>query len=172
MLTLYQINERVEMDAGVNDDEVNKMIANLQANQTATPIVTSNTGAALTPAAPSDGSTTPPLPVPPTDSAIDQPPADASIVPPPISQMPPPSAAGNDLENIKHDALSELRPLVDKLELPPDEKFNTLLLIIRSSDDASLIPAAHQAAIAIPDDTKKAAALLDVIKEVDFFAAK
>lgn len=75
-----------------------------------------------------------------------------------------------ELDAIKKDALEELRPLVDKLDLPADEKFDTLLLIIRSTDDKSLVGAAHAAAQAIEDETKRAQALLDVIKEIDYFS--
>ncbi|MGE5312889.1 MAG: hypothetical protein ACM3MA_02690 [Acidobacteriota bacterium] len=82
----------------------------------------------------------------------------------------PYASDGGDLESIKKDALTELRPLVDKLDLPAEEKFNTLLLIIRSTDDKSLVPAVHDAAKAIEDETKRAQALLDVIKEIDFFS--
>lgn len=78
----------------------------------------------------------------------------------------------NDLEEIKKDALSELRPLIDKLDVTPEEKFDTLLLIIRSTDDQSLLAATHEAAKAIPDDSRRAQALLDIIKEIDFFSNK
>ena len=54
--------------------------------------------------------------------------------------------------------------MVDKLDLPPEDKFDTLLLLIRTTDDSSLIPAAHEAAKAIADDTRRAQALLDIIK--------
>lgn len=77
-----------------------------------------------------------------------------------------------ELETLKKDALEELRPLVDKLDLPSEEKFDTLLLIIRSTDDQSLLTAAHAAAKAIEDETKRAQALLDVIKEIDYFGAQ
>lgn len=82
----------------------------------------------------------------------------------------PLSGDNDDLESIKKDALTELRPLIDKLSLPPEEKFDTLLLIIRSTDDSSLIPAVHEAAKSIEDESKRAQALLDVIKEIDFFS--
>lgn len=81
-----------------------------------------------------------------------------------------PLAGGSDLEAIKKAALTELRPLVDKLNLGPEDKFDTLLLIIRSTDDKSLVPQAHEAAKAIQDDTRRAEALLDVIKEIDYFS--
>ncbi len=76
------------------------------------------------------------------------------------------------LEKIKESALEDLKPLVGKLKLEPDEKFDTLLLIIRSTDDQSLLDEAHAAAKGISDETKRAQALLDIIKEVDYFSNK
>ena len=76
----------------------------------------------------------------------------------------------NDLESIKKDALSELRPLVDKLDLEPEEKFDTYLLLLRSTDDKALIAPAHAAARNIADETKRAQALLDIIKEIDYLS--
>ena len=81
------------------------------------------------------------------------------------------SAPTGDLESIKKDALLELRPLVDKLDLAPEEKFDTYLLLLRSTDDKSLIAPAHAAAQSIVDETRRAQALLDVIKEIDFLSA-
>lgn len=80
-----------------------------------------------------------------------------------------PSAPGN-LDTIKKDALSELRPLVDKLNVAPEEKFDTYLLLIRSTDDQSLIAPAHEAARSITDEARRAQALLDIIKEIDYLS--
>ena len=77
-------------------------------------------------------------------------------------------AAPNELDNVKLDAINELRPLVDKLSLAPEEKFDTYLLLIRSTDDKTLIAPAHEAAKSITDETRRAQALLDIIKEIDF----
>ena len=105
--------------------------------------------------------------------------AQPSQVPPAIQAPPaapvveiarPASADSGDLEDIKKDALTELRPLVDKLDLAPEEKFDTYLLLIRSTDDRSLIAPAHDAARAITDETRRAQALLDIIKEIDYFS--
>lgn len=74
------------------------------------------------------------------------------------------------LASIKSDALSELRPLVDKLDVSPEEKFDTLLLMIRSTDDKSLVGPAHEAAKAISDESKRAEALLEVVKEIDYLS--
>lgn len=76
----------------------------------------------------------------------------------------------DDLSGIKKNAIDELKPLVDKLDLPADEKFDAYLLLIRSTDDKSLIGPAHEAAQAITDETRRAEALLDIIKEIDYLS--
>ncbi len=77
---------------------------------------------------------------------------------------------GKSLEDVRKDALTELRPLVDKLEMTPEDKFDLCLMLLRSTDDKSLIPTAHEAAKNIADETKRAQALLDVIREIDFLS--
>lgn len=74
------------------------------------------------------------------------------------------------LDDIKKTALSELRPLIGKLNVSPEEKFDTYLLLLRSTDDKDLIAPAHDAAIAIVDEARRAQALLDIIKEIDYFS--
>lgn len=83
-----------------------------------------------------------------------------------------PAHQDNELSDLKKAALEELRPLVTRLKLPPDEKFDTLLLIIRSTDDKNLLGPAHEAAKLISDETKRAQALLDIIKEIDYFGSQ
>ena len=75
-----------------------------------------------------------------------------------------------ELDGIKLDALNELRPLVDKLNVSAEEKFDTYLLLLRSTDDKALIPPAHEAAKSIADEARRAQALLDIIKEIDFLS--
>jgi hypothetical protein len=81
-----------------------------------------------------------------------------------------PTMGGGDLDSIKKDALSELRPLVDKLNVAPEEKFDTYLLLLRSTDDQALIAPAHEAARNITDEARRAQALLDIIKEIDYLS--
>ena len=54
-----------------------------------------------------------------------------------------------------------------RVELPADEKFDTYLMLIRSTDDTSLIGPAHAAAQEITDEKRRAQALLDIIKEIE-----
>jgi hypothetical protein len=107
------------------------------------------------------------------------------VLPPvePISELPQPTAfapasfdatptssSPSDLESIKKDALNQLRPLIDKVNLPAEEKFDTYLMLIRSTDDSSLIAPAHAVAQAITDESRRAEALLDIIKEIDYLS--
>lgn len=78
----------------------------------------------------------------------------------------------DELEQIKMEAVNELRPLVDKLILPPEEKFDVYLLLIRCTDDRTLVAPAHETARMIEDETRRAAALLDIIKEIDYLSTK
>jgi hypothetical protein len=132
-------------------------------------------------ATPSDNSVTPPTSdnavVPETPVTAAEPtepnPYETSPLPEPTTASTPstPTVSGsNDLSDIKKDALNDLRPLVGKLDIPAEEKFDTYLLLIRSTDDKTLIEPAYAAAQAIADESRKAQALLDVIKEIDYLS--
>lgn len=107
--------------------------------------------------------------VPAEEPVVADPMSAASAYPSTFSDTAAPSG---DLEGIKKDALVELRPLVDKLDLAPEEKFDTYLLLLRSTDDRELIAPAHEAAKAITDESRRAQALLDIIKEIDFLSGQ
>ena len=110
-------------------------------------------------------------PAPAADPVVSVAPAEpASLPTPSVSSAAP--AADSPLENIKKDALNELRPLVDKLNVAPEEKFDAYLLLLRSTDDTALIGPAHDAAKEIPDEARRAQALLDVIKEIDYLTTQ
>ena len=83
----------------------------------------------------------------------------------------PAPAVDGSLDGVKKEAISELRPLVDKLNVSPEEKFDTYLLLVRSTDDKSLIAPAHEAAKAIQDEARRADALLNIIKEIDYLSS-
>lgn len=178
-----------ENKSRVDDDELNQMIAGLKGKQPSVtpplvqdpvanpgPAIANDTASiadpAITPPAAEEVPAEPALPPAPELGALPIEPI-SPVIPQPV-QLPQPAPApvhvpNSNLDVIKQDAIAELRPLVDKLDLSPEDKFNTLLLIIRSTDDVSLLPAAHTAAKQITDDGRRAQALLDVIKEIDFF---
>jgi hypothetical protein len=117
-----------------------------------------------------------PAPVPTTplpmldDAAAIEPPVAPEPVAPELPPMPGSPAPSGELDTVKLDAINELRPLVDKLNISPEEKFDTYLLLIRSTDDKTLVAPAHEAAKSIADEARRAQALLDIIKEIDFLS--
>ena len=84
----------------------------------------------------------------------------------------PATSDSSDLDGVKLEALKELRPLMDKVDLPAEEKFDTYLMLLRSTDDKTLIAPAHTAAQGIADEKRKAEALLEIIKEIDYLSRK
>jgi hypothetical protein len=138
-----------------DDQELAKVLAGV--DQEADAAADAGTGTVVPPVAPEPVST---LPAP---SAVPEP--EPLVAPELVSPL------GDDLSSLKQEALSELRPLVDKLDVSPEEKFDTYLLLLRSTDDKSLIAPAHEAAKNIVDEARRAQALLDIIKEIDFLSA-
>ncbi len=114
----------------------------------------------------------PPAPTPeaPAEPAAEA--APAPVVPPTPAPAVAPVAPATDLESIKKGALGELRPLIDRVDLPAEEKFDTYLMLIRSTDDQTLVAPAYASAQAISDEKRKAEALLDIVKEIDYLSHK
>jgi hypothetical protein len=75
----------------------------------------------------------------------------------------------HELIDIKQHALTELLPLIDKLDQTPEERFRTLLMMIQASDDQHLIKAAYESAHKIEDEKIRARALLDIVNEINYF---
>jgi hypothetical protein len=105
----------------------------------------------------------------PLDSVSEE---DATTTPDPT---PAPALVSNDdvsdaeLIEIKQKALSELVPLIDKLDQPPQEKFRTIMMMIQASDDQRLVEKAYESAHAIEDEEARAQALLDIVNEINYF---
>ena len=97
---------------------------------------------------------------PPQTAHHDQPAADDTGDEPVIS---------HELIDVKQKALKQLTPLMDELDQPPEDKFRTIMMMIQSSDDQSLVKKAYEAANAIEDEKLKAQALLDIVNEINYF---
>ncbi|MEO5949402.1 MAG: hypothetical protein ABIP74_03290 [Candidatus Saccharimonas sp.] len=151
-----------------DDQELAKVLAGVTANTNSPSEDSSTPAMSDIPAlvAPS----TPPPTTPAADDTAVLPALPEPVEAPDFSMASP--APASDLDSVKKDAITELRPLVDKLTLAPEEKFDTYLLLIRSTDDRTLIAPAHEAAKAIEDETRRAQALLDIIKEIDFLSSQ
>jgi len=90
--------------------------------------------------------------------------------PPPVGNDQADAPAANpELIDVRDHALEELEPLLDKLDLPPEDKFRAIMMILQAKDDEKLVKKAYEAAHAIEDEETKARALYDIVNEVNYF---
>lgn len=88
------------------------------------------------------------------------------------AHLPSDGSNGNDgIDGVKKSALEQLRPLIEKLDLEPSDKFDKYLMMLRASDDPVLIKPAFDAAQAISGEKERAQALLDIINEINYITA-
>lgn len=79
------------------------------------------------------------------------------------------AAVDPDLAQIKQQALQSLEPLVGQLDQAPEEKFKTVMMLVQASDNSKMLKEAYEAAGQITDEKTRAQALLDIVKEVNYF---
>ena len=72
-----------------------------------------------------------------------------------------------DLGVVKTKALTDLRPLVEKVDLSPEAKFKIYREIITATHDKAAIGPAYEAATAIAVEKDRAEALLFVVEMID-----
>lgn len=115
-------------------------------------------------------------------STSDAPPVEGEPPAPP-SDVPAPTAAtetsapasqpdASSLDPIKKEALQKLEPLVNELDLHPEEKYRALMMIIQATDNKDLVNEAYQAADKIEDNKTRAQALLSIVNEIEYFKNK
>jgi hypothetical protein len=77
--------------------------------------------------------------------------------------------SADDLLSLKQHALEQLGPLVGQLDLTPEERFRTTMMMIQSTDNQALLPVAYEAAQNIAEEKVRAQALLDIVNEINYF---
>lgn len=73
----------------------------------------------------------------------------------------------SDLGKVKSMALSDLRPVLESIDMPPESKFKIYKDIIEVTQDKASIEPAYTAAKAITSDKDRAEALLYIIETID-----
>lgn len=72
-----------------------------------------------------------------------------------------------DLDKVKSMALSDLRPILEKVDIAPDKKFMIYREIIELTEDKACIEPAYNAARLIEDDKVKGEALVFIVECID-----
>ncbi len=101
-------------------------------------------------------------------------PVDLGVAPAPavpgLDAAPEPTKAvygDPDLDKVKSMALSDLRPILESVEIEASKKFKIYKEIIDLTEDKACIELAYNAAKGIEDQKEKAEALLFVVEAVD-----
>jgi hypothetical protein len=72
-----------------------------------------------------------------------------------------------DLGRVKTNALSDLRPIIEKIDLPATKKFMVYKEIIEATGDKACIEPAYNAAKSIEDEKERAEALLFIVESIN-----
>lgn len=163
-------NDQIHQTNLVSDDAVASMNAVAQPE-----IIQPEPSGAVPPTEPALA----PDPGPADTPAVDQPQEPVSPAPEPTveptpapSPEPTESSDPNGLEDIKKKALDELQPLIEHVEQSPEERFETVMMMIRSKDDPSLVSQAYEAAQGIENEKVRANALLNIVSEIEYLKSK
>jgi len=73
-----------------------------------------------------------------------------------------------DLEALKKQALELLVPMVDEIQDAPERRFEILMTAARSSEDGATLRKALETAQQIENISERAAAVLDVLNEINY----
>ena len=98
---------------------------------------------------------------------------EAAPVEAPVAPAAPVMPAGKavygdpDLDRVKSMALSDLRPIIESVDIEPAKKFKIYKEIIDMTEDKACIEPAYNAAKGIEDQKEKAEALLFVVDTID-----
>ena len=77
-----------------------------------------------------------------------------------------------DLDRVKINALNEIRPILESVDIPFEKKFIIYKDIIELTDDKSCIEPAYNAARQIADEKTRAESLLYIIEIIDSLGIK
>ena len=77
-----------------------------------------------------------------------------------------------DLDRVKINALNEIRPILETVDILPEKKFTIYKDIIELTDDKTCIEPAYNAARQIADEKERAEALLYIIEIIDDLGVK
>lgn len=77
-----------------------------------------------------------------------------------------------DLDRVKINALNEIRPILETVDILPEKKFTIYKDIIELTDDKACIEPAYNAARQITDEKERAEALLYIIEIIDNLGVK
>ena len=108
-----------------------------------------------------------PVEMPDLAASIPEPVPTAEPAPAPEPAVESTETTSQNTNDIKKAALRDLMPLLDKVNMDANEKFNLYRDIFEELNDHSVLEPAYQAAREIADETTRANALLYLVQSID-----
>lgn len=116
---------------------------------------------------PENATSTPENAIPTPENTVLTAPAPAGVTPAPAEAAPIANLDLQNLDSVKANILKDLAPLMDKIHVEPEKKFELYTDMLAENNDASIVGPAYETARQISDEEKRGEALLSLFEKIE-----
>lgn len=116
---------------------------------------------------PENATSTPENAIPTPENTVPAAPAPAGVTPAPAEAAPIANLDLQNLDSVKANILKDLAPLMDKIHVEPEKKFELYTDMLAENNDASIVGPAYETARQISDEEKRGEALLSLFEKIE-----
>ena len=116
---------------------------------------------------PENATSTPENAIPTPENTAPAVPAPARVTPTPAEAAPIANLDLQNLDSVKANILKDLAPLMDKIHVEPEKKFELYTDMLAENNDASIVGPAYETARQISDEEKRGEALLSLFEKIE-----
>ena len=116
---------------------------------------------------PENATSTPENAIPTPENTVPAAPAPAGVTPAPAEVAPITNLDSQNLDSVKANILKDLAPLMDKIHVEPEKKFELYTDMLAENNDASIVAPAYETARQISDEEKRGEALLSLFEKIE-----
>lgn len=116
---------------------------------------------------PENATSTPENAIPTPENTVPAAPAPAGVTPTPAEAAPIANLDLQNLDSVKANILKDLAPLMDKIHVEPEKKFELYTDMLAENNDASIVGPAYETARQISDEEKRGEALLSLFEKIE-----
>lgn len=116
---------------------------------------------------PENATSTPENAIPMPENTVPAVPAPAGVTPAPAEAAPIANLDLQNLDSVKANILKDLAPLMDKIHVEPEKKFELYTDMLAENNDASIVGPAYETARQISDEEKRGEALLSLFEKIE-----
>lgn len=116
---------------------------------------------------PENATSTPENTTPTPENTVPAAPAPAGVTPALAEVAPITNLDSQNLDSVKANILRDLAPLMDKIHVEPEKKFELYTDMLAENNDASIVAPAYETARQISDEEKRGEALLSLFEKIE-----